>query len=317
MIQKRDGKWNIFGVRRALLCLCVVLSLSACGSRGDARSEDGINVYYVNREETRIFSSPYMDELDISDVNDAVMELIDELKRVPEKLEYEAPIAGDVELLDVTLSDKLLTLNFAPSYFEVSSVREILLRAAIVRTLTQIDGVDFVTFLVNGEPLADAKGNIIGNMSADTFIYNAGNEINAYERMQLTLYFANEDGDGLIPVYRTVVYNSNIALERLVVDQLILGPQNDIANPTINPATGVLRVSVSDGICYVDLDSAFLTEPYAVQPQVALYSIVNSLAELPGINKVQILIGGETNVDFMESINLSNVLERNLDIVSR
>lgn len=317
MIQKRDGEWNIFGVRRALLCLCVVLSLSACGSRGDARSEDGINVYYVNREETRIFSSPYMDELDISDVNDAVMELIDELKRVPEKLEYEAPIAGDVELLDVTLSEKLLTLNFAPSYFEVSSVREILLRAAIVRTLTQIDGVDFVTFLVNGEPLADAKGNIIGNMSADTFIYNAGNEINAYERMQLTLYFANEDGDGLIPVYRTVVYNSNIALERLVVDQLILGPQNDIANPTINPATGVLRVSVSDGICYVDLDSAFLTEPYAVQPQVALYSIVNSLAELPGINKVQILIGGETNVDFMESINLSNVLERNLDIVSR
>lgn len=317
MIQKRDGKWNIFGVRRALLCLCVLLSLSACGSRGDARSEDGINVYYVNREETRIFSSPYMDELDISDVNDAVMELIDELKRVPEKLEYEAPIAGDVELLDVTLSEKLLTLNFAPSYFEVSSVREILLRAAIVRTLTQIDGVDFVTFLVNGEPLADAKGNIIGNMSADTFIYNAGNEINAYERMQLTLYFANEDGDGLIPVYRTVVYNSNIALERLVVDQLILGPQNDIANPTINPATGVLRVSVSDGICYVDLDSAFLTEPYAVQPQVALYSIVNSLAELPGINKVQILIGGETNVDFMESINLSNVLERNLDIVSR
>ena len=308
---------NIFGVRRALLCLCVVLSLSACGSRGDARSEDGINVYYVNREETRIFSSPYMDELDISDVNDSVMELIDELKRVPEKLEYEAPIAGDVELLDVTLSDKLLTLNFAPGYAEVSSVREILLRAAIVRTLTQIDGVDFVTFLVNGEPLADAKGNIIGNMSADTFIYNAGNEINAYERMQLTLYFANEEGDGLIPVYRTVVYNSNIALERLVVDQLILGPQNDIANPTINPATGVLRVSVSDGICYVDLDSAFLTEPYAVQPQVALYSIVNSLAELPGINKVQILIGGETNVDFMESINLSNVLERNLDIVSR
>lgn len=317
MIQKRDGKWNIFGVRRALLCLCVLLSLSACGSRGDARSEDGINVYYVNREETRIFSSPYMDELDISDVNDSVMELIDELKRVPEKLEYEAPIAGDVELLDVTLSDKLLTLNFAPGYAEVSSVREILLRAAIVRTLTQIDGVDFVTFLVNGEPLADAKGNIIGNMSADTFIYNAGNEINAYERMQLTLYFANEKGDGLIPVYRTVVYNSNIALERLVVDQLILGPQNDIANPTINPATGVLRVSVSDGICYVDLDSAFLTEPYAVQPQVALYSIVNSLAELPGINKVQILIGGETNVDFMESINLSNVLERNLDIVSR
>ena len=49
-------------------------------------------------------------------------------------------------------------------------------------------------------------------------------------------------------------------------------------------------------------------------PEVTLYSLVNSLVELPNVNKVQISINGETNVVFRETYNLSTVFERNLDI---
>lgn len=104
-------------------------------------------------------------------------------------------------------------------------VTEILNRASIVRTLSQVKDVQYVSFLVEGEPFVDASGSVVGVMSADTFIDNAGNEINTYEKVKLQLYFADEDGTGLQAVSRTKVYNSNISLERLVMEELIAGPQ--------------------------------------------------------------------------------------------
>lgn len=311
-------------MRTVSVLLCAVLTAflaSACTGRTsgtvikDTVGSGGYAIYYVNNEETRIFSNAYELAADPGNPSEAIDELIEGLKRVPDKLEYEAPIAGNVQLLEYDYTDGLLTLNFSGDYREESAVREILLRAAIVRTLTQVPGVERVAFTVAGAPLTDSKGNAIGHMNADTFIYNAGNEINAYERVQLTLYFANEEGTALLPVYRTVVYNSNITMERLIVDQLIAGPKSDKTHPVINPQTGVNTVSVQDNTCYVDFNNAFLVQPYPVSAEVTLYAIVNSLVELPGVNKVQISVGGETAIDYMETINLNNVLERNLDIV--
>lgn len=74
------------------------------------------------------------------------------------------------------------------------------------------------------EMLADSSGMAIGTMNADSFIENAGDEINAYEKVNLKLYYANEDGTGLVEENRrNVVYNSNISLEKLVVEQLVKG----------------------------------------------------------------------------------------------
>ena len=191
-----------------------------------------------------------------------------------------------------------------------------LVRAAIVRTLTQIEGIQYVTFQIKSEPLTDASGTVIGIMNADMFIDNAGNEINTYEKVKLTLYYANEDGDGLKAVNRTVVYNSNIAMERLVVEQLIAGPrEEEKVFPTINPDTKVVSVNVKDGICYVNLDSAFLTQIYNVTSEVTIYSVINSLVELSNVNKVQISINGDTNVNYKENISFSTVFERNLELV--
>ena len=104
-------------------------------------------------------------------------------------------------------------------------------------------------------------------------------------------------------------------MERLVMDQLIAGPNTDAAYPTINPDTGVISVTVRDGICYVDLDEKFVTEPYQVNSDVVIYSIVNSLAELVEVNKVQISVNGKNSVKFMDTMTLSNPYERNLEII--
>ena len=196
-------------------------------------------------------------------------------------------------------------------------VKEVLTRAAIVRTLTQVQGVDYVVFTVQGDLLTDSSGIAIGTMSSDIFIDNAGNEINAYESVDLRLYFANEDGTGLVEENRrNVVYSSNISLEKLVVEKLVEGPVSEGAYPTVNPSTKIISVTVKDRICYVNFDETFLTQSYNTSAEVTIYSITNSLVELSNVNKVQITINGETNLSYREKFSLNEVFERNLDLLA-
>lgn len=190
------------------------------------------------------------------------------------------------------------------------------MRASIVRTVVQLKQVERVAFTVKGEQLVNQAGTAIGVMNAESFIENAGNEINAYEKVDLRLYFANESGDYLVEENRrNVVYNSNISLEKLVVEKLVEGPMEAGVYPTINPTTKVLSVTVKDGICYVNLSGDFLSQPYNVASDVTIYSITNSLVELSNVNKVQISIDGNTNISYRERLSLNNVFERNLDML--
>ena len=301
-------KW-IYGCILMLTFLCM-----ACG--GQAQSEEGkvYNIYYVNNEETKNISREYVTQT--TDTEGLLAEFIGQLALVPSKFEYEAPLSGGFGLLGYTLDNGQLTMNFDGGYREMDNVKEVLTRAAIVRTLTQIDGVDYVSFTVQGEMLADSSGITIGTMSSDLFIDNAGNEINAYEKVNLHLYFANEDGTGLVEENRrNVVYSSNISLEKLVVEKLVEGPVTEGVYPTVDPSTKIINVTVNDGICYVNLDESFLNQPYNTSAEVTIYSITNSLVELSNVNKVQISINGETNISYREKYSLSDVFERNLDLL--
>lgn len=300
--------------RKLLLGLMLLLLLCACGKQEKKGSGRTYKVYYVNHDETGVIFNEYATET--TDRDKLLEELLQQMGTEAEKLEYKAPLSGNFELLGVSFSEDQLILNFDEAYRTQPVITEILVRAAIVRTLTQIDGIAYVSFQVNSEPLLDASGALVGVMNADQFIDNAGNEINTYEKVKLTLYLADEEGTSLKPLTRTVVYNSNISMERLVVEQLIAGPsENEAAFPTINPATKVISVNVQDGICYVNLNSTFLTQIYNVTSDVTIYSITNSLVELSNVNKVQLSINGNTSVNYKENTSLSTVFERNLEIV--
>ena len=297
----------------AVLIVCLVTLMAGCGKR-EAVGTDGFKLFYVNNSETGIVAVNYDIKSPMNDTDAVIGELINQLGTMPERLQYEAPLTGGVNLLGYSLNDKVLTLNFDIKYTDIGRTVEILDRAAIVRTFTQLDEVEYVSFQVEGAPLSDHYGNIIGNMSADTFIFNVGNEINTYERVELKLYFANETGDKLVPVYRSVVYNSNISMERLAVEQIITGPKTDICYPTISGDTKINSVNVRDGVCYVDFDSSFLSEPYNVSAEVAIYSLVNSIVELTGVNKVAFSVNGEASFTFMDFL-VTGPYERNLDLV--
>ncbi len=297
-----------------LLLALMVMLITSCGSE-NTDSEIVYRIYYVNKEETKIFSSEYISETQNTEA--LLDELLEQLGTTGERMEYIAPLANDFALLGYTLDNGQLTLNFDEQYKKMDLIREVLVRAAIVRTVTQIPGIDYVAFTIQGEMLTDGAGVAVGTMAADTFIDNAGNEINAYEKVNLRLYFANEAGDGLVEENRrNVVYNSNIPMEKLVVEQLLQGPMMSGAYPTINPLTKIVSVNTKDGVCYVNLNEEFLNQPYNVSSEVTIYSITNSLVELSNINKVQIAVNGNADILYRENVSLNNVFERNLDLMT-
>ncbi len=306
--------------KRILLCLAfLLLAVMSCGNREQTDEGMKYNIYVLNKEETRIYAKEYTAQ---STGQEALIEeLLTQLTETPEKLEYRAPLSGNFELLGYTLEEKQLVLNFDEQYKGLSPTTEVLARAAVVRTMTQIKGVDFVSFQIRSAPLTDLAGNVIGIMSGDMFIDNAESEINSAEKVKVRLYFANEAGDKLIETNRTLVYNSNtnVSMERLVVEQLIGGPSEQVKDkvfPTINPETKIISVTVRDGTCYVNLNESFLTQIYSVTSEATIYSIVNSLVELSNINRVQIAINGDSNVMFRENTSLAVTYGRNLDIVT-
>lgn len=303
--------------KKIMVFLIVLGCLTACARHQEAEGDTYL-IYEVNKDETTVYSRDYVTQE--TDRQALVEQMLQELAAVPENTDSRAAIAEPLKLNAFTIADESVALDFDAAYGQMSLTGEVLTRAAIVRTLTQVEGIRYVSVTVDGLPLNNRSGMPIGVMSAEQFLDNTGNEINTEEKAVLSLYFANESGDRLVKVTREVVYNSNISLEKLVMEQLILGTlaeetEQYRVGAVINPDTKVNSVVVKDGVCYVNLDSAFLTQIANVNADVTIYAIVNSLVELPDINKVQFSIDGDTDYSLKEIMPLSETYGRNLEIV--
>lgn len=292
-----------------LTVLCSVL-FAACGTE----SQDNGNtyqVYYLNNGETKVEMHPH--EMIAENETEQLDELLECLTTNPEKLEYKAPFTLGFQVKNVSLDGGRLTIDVDEAYMGLTVTTEVLVRAAVVRTLTQLESVSYVAITVEGKQLFDNMGNVVGWMNAEQFIDNDGNEINTYELAKVKLYFASEDGTQLIAAFREKHYSTNTPLERFVVEELIAGPSGQVEGlyPSVNSSTKIINVLTKDGICYVNLDENFLTVVNNVPTEVSIYAVVNSLVELSNINKVQILVNGEVPASFPTS-----TFERNLDIVT-
>lgn len=297
-------KWYI-----CLALLFCMLCMSGC-SEEEPKLKNVYQVYQISSSGTAVEAHGH--EMQATEKEEMLEELITCMSTTPEKLEYKAPFTMGFQLLSMKLDGKVVWLDMSEEYLKLPVMTEVLVRAAIVRTLTQVEEIKYVGMTVEGSQLYNSAGEAIDLMSAEQFIDNDGSEINTYELKRIKLYFANETGDKMIAAYREKRYSTNISLERFVVEELIKGPSGKIAGlfPTINPQTEIINVLTKDGICYVNLSQEFLTVVNNVSTGISVYSIVNSLVELSNVNKVQILVNGEVPATFS-----SSTFERNLDDV--
>lgn len=300
----------------AFLILILSAALCACGS-SEAKEElkDGeLYVYYLGKDDDRLGREKY-ESLNDGGLSDRVKELITLLESDPVDATLKKTIGHDVDLLDYVVTGTQIQLDFDEKYEKMAKSKEVLFRASVTRTLCQIEGISSVYITVEGQPVLDSYGKPYTAMTMDDFIDNAGDEISAYERTNIVLYFADMDGNHLKKAKETVVYSSNISLEKEVVERLIEGPLDSQLRATLSSDRKINSVTLKDGVCYVDLTDPLVDFTGAVQEDISVYSIVNSLTELAEVNKVQISIDGNVDRTYRGTMELNRMYERDYSLV--
>ncbi|MCR5793164.1 MAG: GerMN domain-containing protein [Lachnospiraceae bacterium] len=305
-----------------VLCLLVSVLGTACqGSTVRTEDEDGYRIYYLNKEETQVVSEAYKVDTTDSD-KELLKNLIHELNEgIPSNLTYEKALPENVTLSEIRWKDHQLTINVSAEYERIPNETEVLCRAAIVKTLCQVEGIDTVEMYLNGNPITDNAGVPVGLMSAEDFIDNTGGETNFEQNITLTLYFAEAKGKKLIPTNVNIIFDGTISVEELVLSKLIEGPE-EIENldtsktrPVIAKDTKLNSVSIKDGVCNVDFSQEFLEGVDGVEADTSIYAIVDSLVEIGNIDRVKFTVEGEEVKTYLDKNNFDTVFERNLDIV--
>lgn len=117
----------------------------------------------------------------------------------------------------------------------------------------------------------------------------------AETRVTLTLYFPDDQAMYLVPEQREVEKRGE-TLEELVLHELVKGPEEDGHARAIPEGTQLISVNVVDGVAYANFSRELQAKHWggSAGETMTIYAVVNSLAELEGIGKVQFLLEGET-----------------------
>lgn len=315
-------KTYILGRRSRILLLVLLLFLiSGCVAKEVPKEnittvelpEATTKLYYLNEERTKVEGQSFF--VKNGTVDEQVSELLTALEDVLWTDDEKNLITDRNPICEFKVDETgLLSLRFSSDYNASPSITEVLRRAAIVKTLCQLEEITAVEFYIGTQPLLTSAGKPVGMLTAEDFIDSTGENTEFYQEAKVAVYFANETGDALVESNLKITYDGTMTTERLILEQLMEGPVLDNMQAVIPKGTLVNKVTIRDGICYVDFNEKFMEKREGITAEVAVYSIVNSLTELSNVYKVQFLINGSTKKTY-QNLDFSSTFERNLEIV--
>ena len=181
-------RWMYYGI-----LLIVLLGLSGCKKQ---EKENGqiYKIYYLNSALTNLVPLDY--ETETTDPEALVQEILEQLSHVPNDMDCQTAVPDKVKLHGWQREDVVLYLYFDVGYSSRSNMnaaREILCRAALAKTLTQIEGIDYISIYVGDQPLMNQDGNPVGMMNGSDFVESIS-DVNTFEKVEMTLYFTDETG---------------------------------------------------------------------------------------------------------------------------
>lgn len=137
---------------------------------------------------------------------------------------------------------------------------------------------------------------------------NPNDEALNTDSFDASLYFANSNYTNLVAFFTNIDVPVSSTKEYVALKALIAGPsaRNTSFSPVINPSTSIIDISENENILSVVLSKEFLDFsfiPDTVQDaesrnyikQLAVYSIVNTLIDISGKGKVQLLVDRYSN----------------------
>lgn len=275
-----------------LIMIIGVTTLSACDGE-----EKKLNIYFKNESKNELKEEKRSVKAEKDAGTRTLARLaINELIKGPKEEGNKAVIDKSAKLLSLAVNGKVATVNLSKHYLYETGVDELILRFAIVNTLCDIKGIDGVVIQVEGKNLvSETTGKEIGVLRMDDNIVFAPED-----KLALTLYFPDKNYEYLVGEVRKIDVRNALSLEKIVVDEILKGPQNNELSASVPSGTKLMSVEIKDKVCFVNFSKEFIagSNSGSAATTMALYSVVNSLCLMKNIESVQILINGEAGVEF-------------------
>ena len=282
-------------MRRLWCALLAVAMLLVCVGCENPPQETGIRFYYLTAEpEIGDSTSLFASELRQTDNSRSWAERVQIYLTGPVDENLRNPFPKDVRVTEAILreTEKEICVTVSDEYAGLTGVARAVANACLVLTLTEHEEIEQVQlYCENGEPLMGEASSL----TRDMFL-----SVPSAAKRELTcrLYFADEQNRYLISSVRKVVPSEGDSLGDYILHQLLDGPGSgeEGLGPTIPKGTRLLGFTVENGLARVNLSEEFVTNQPKTElgERMTIYSLVNSLTELDTIDRVQILVEGQT-----------------------
>jgi len=211
------------------------------------------------------------------------------------------PIPEGTRILGITVRDGTAIVDLSEE-FRGSGLDDVTSRVSIVNTLTEIEGVDRVRLRIDGKDMVGPGGEPLGDMRP-AVLDEKGRPVPG-RTMKAVLYFSDSDAMYLVGEPREIEIPSGVSAEEAVIDELLAGPRTDDLWGAIPDDTKLLSVETKSGVCTVNFSKEFIENSPGgtAAERMAIYSVVNTLTELDGIEKVQFLVEGKKEEIYTHAI---------------
>lgn len=284
--------------KAVLFFLCLILLFSACSYNTDDEKNTCM-LYYLDAKNDSQFVS-VCESLSAFSAEEAIIEAFHKLK-APESKRLSAAIPSDIKLLSLSVSNSVCQAELSPRYARLPDTTKAAVDACLVKTICSIKNINRV--------IISCDGNIMGDFNENDFLVSTPRTY--YDVYTANLYFANADFDGLQADRETIFLSPGTTLEHTVVSRLLSRSSSGKLRSAVPSGTTLNDVYVSEGLCVVDLSREFVDNVVhdELHEGIAIYSIVNTMTELPMIDSVKILVDGKDTDGYLHhklSLPLTN-----------
>lgn len=302
---------------RILSMLCALLLLTGCAPAGDGES-GAYEVYFAAALPDSGADDPVQgpavqwETRRLPQDADVLSGLVECLLSGPVSDGLRSPFPDGVYQRSApTLTDGVCEVDLSERYGGLSGVDLTIADYCIALTLCQVEGVEAVSILVEGEPISYRDHQLLRESDA---VLSSAEDEPVY--LSADLYYLRQEG-GLAVEHRELLVPSGSAPESVLLQALLSGPETEGLSAPLTGQARVIDLWVDDGgICYINFDAAFLSQQptSASHARLTLYAIVNTLCQLPNVDAVAFLVEGESIPDY-GGVAADVPLEPNPDLV--
>lgn len=210
---------------------------------------------------------------------------------------FRSLIPSGTEIKDISLNDKVLTIDFSKEFLDINPKYEEKMIEAIVYSLTSIDGIDKVIIKVDGVELTklpNSKKIITGALDKSYGINKSYDLVTLNDIDSYTVYYVSRYNDQEYYVPVTKYVNNKQDKIKVIIDELSTSPIYE-ANlmSFVNSNVNLIDYQLDNDILKLNFNDAILNDDNKHILEEVAYTISLSIYDNYPVKEVVFLVNNE------------------------